>query len=163
MLDTDGCSNWHLCSTHPILFVHPFSHFHSILIPFSSTMMHFWSRYNYSLSMPFQYLFLCIFKRLSPFVLTMVYRNKVAQVPSQHKSYNSWVWATATPSSSVATIGLVIVATLVVVTLIVSNLVVATLIVVSLCVVTLTVLQLFPHRFCNSHYMTVAATLIKVL
>jgi hypothetical protein len=37
----DGCSNWNICSTHPIIFVHPFSHFHSILIPFLFTMMNF--------------------------------------------------------------------------------------------------------------------------
>jgi hypothetical protein len=45
------------------------------------------------------------FRRLSPFMLTMLYRNKVAQVPSQHKRCNpclSVVVATlvhATPSA----------------------------------------------------------------
>ena len=51
-------------------FVHIFPIFISTLIHFPSTMMQFWSRYNHSLNMPFQYYFFCIFRRLLPFVLT---------------------------------------------------------------------------------------------
>jgi hypothetical protein len=73
--------------------------------------------------MPFQYLFLCILRILSALVLTMVYMDKVAQVPSQHKRCN--------PYSSVVVETLFVVVTLFATTTSVVNLVVDTILVVA--------------------------------